>query len=408
MPAAITSKLRILHVIPSMAAEAGGPPVVCAGLAGALAARGHEEAVATVDDPGLTPLPLHPEVRLHAFPIDGYARYAVSRALEEWLDEHVAEFDIVHLHSVFLHPTFAAAKACWRERKPYVVLLNGMLDVYSVHQRSAWLKRVYWLVREGRIAGRSKALHCLNHAEIRRAVPWIRNLPKFILSNGIDEGQLAALPARGGFRAALPELGDKPLVLFLSRLHPKKGLERLIPTWKRVAEKVPEARLLIAGAGEDAYVTGLKNLTKDNGLERQVLFLGQIVGTQKWQALVDADIFVLPSHQEGFSMAITEALAAGCPPVVTEECNYDELAPAAPEPACGVIIRNGDMNAFADAIVALLHSPEKRQTLATAGTNLVAQRYTWQKVAADLELVYRHILAGKPLETDGADVWRRE
>src|SRR5207253_1230855 len=157
-------------------------------------------------------------------------------ALAEWLNEHVPEYDIVHLHSVFLHPTFAAARACWRAGKPYVVLLNGMLDAYSVHLRSYWIKRLYWLLRESRIQRRSRGLHCLNQAEIRRAVPWIGDLPKFIVSNGIDAGQLSALPSRGGFRAALPELADKPLAVFLSRLHPKKGLERLIPAWKLVAE----------------------------------------------------------------------------------------------------------------------------------------------------------------------------
>jgi len=206
------------------------------------------------------------------------------------------------------------------------------------------------------------------------------------------------MPARGAFRAAHPELTDRPLVLFLSRLHPKKGLDRLLPAWKSlVSGPMPEARLLIAGTGETAYVATLKKLVADMGLGAQVLFLGQLVGAQKWQALVDADVFVLPSHQEGFSMAITEALAAGCPPVVTEECNFDELAPAAPQSACGVIIAQGDMAKFVSAVAGLLRDTEKRRTLATAGRALVAERFTWQKVAGELEGTYRSILTGTTL-----------
>jgi glycosyltransferase involved in cell wall biosynthesis len=389
--------LKVLHVIASMAAEEGGPPAVCAGLTAALAARGHRVTVATLDEPERTAVPLGAQVERRALAPDANRRYAASGALDRWLRENVRSFDVVHLHSIWLYPTFAAARACWASRKPYVVLLNGMLDRYSVYQRSAWIKRIYWLVREGRIEGRSAGIHCLNRAEVRKAVPWIRKMPKFILPNGIDEAQLAALPARGAFRAAHPDLAARPLVLFLSRLHPKKGLDRFIPAWRALAQSKPEARLLIAGTGDAEYVGGLKKLAADSGLADKVAFLGQLVGRQKWEALVDADVFVLPSHQEGFSMAITEALAAGCPPVVTEECNFDELAPPRGEDACGIIIQDGDMGAFVTAVGGLLADAEKRARLAAVGRALVREQYTWQKVAAELEQIYRRVMAGEEL-----------
>ena len=389
--------LRVLHVIASMAAEVGGPPAVCAGLTAALAARGHRVTVATLDEPERTAVPLDPRVERRAFAPGTNRRYAVSDALDRWLRDHIRAFDVVHLHSIWLFPTFAAARACWMQHKPYVVLLNGMLDRYSVRQRSAWIKRLYWLLREGRIEGRAAGIHCLNRAEVRKAVPWIRDRPKFILPNGIDEAQLAALPARGAFRAAHPELAERPLALFLSRLHPKKGLDRLLPAWKALAERRPEARLLIAGTGEPQYVTSLQKLAVDSGLEDKIVFLGQLVGRRKWEALVDADVFVLPSYQEGFSMAITEALAAGCAPVVTEECNFDELDPPAPQNACGVIIGKGDMAAFVSAVDELLQNPAKRGALAAAGRELVAACFTWQRIGGQLEAIYRRIMAGETL-----------
>lgn len=393
-----SSALRILHVIPSMASEAGGPPVVCAGLTAALTARGHQLAIATLAEPGKTPVTLAPGIQFHAFPPDrADSSYGHSAPLATWLDQNVSSFDLLHLHSLWQFPTFAAARAAWHHQKPYIVLLNGMLDHYSIHHRSYAKKRLYWLWRERRIHCRAAAIHCLNRAEIRRAVPWIKTFPKFILGNGIDAGELAALPARGAFRAAHPDLADKPLVLFLSRIHPKKGLDRLIPAWQQVAREMPDARLLIAGSGDAAYLASLKALIAAHRLESQMLFLGQLVGPAKWQVLVDADLFVLPSHQEGFSMAITEALAAGCPPVVTEECNFDELEPAPPAPPSGIIIRNGDMPAFAAAILQLLRDPARRHALASAGQSLVSSRYTWQNIAAQLEQTYRQILSGQGL-----------
>ena len=395
--------LNILHVIPGMAAQIGGPPAVCAGLAAALAARGHAVTVATLNEGDLPIVPLDPRVRFERFAPDGPTpdRYAASRALDRWLNENVSRFNVAHLHSIWQFPTFAAARACWRRKVPYFVLLNGMLDQYSVNQRSRHLKRAYWLYRERRVEGRAAAIHCLNEAEIKRAVPWIQGMPKFIAGNGIDAAALESLPARGKFRAAHPELSRRQLALFLSRIHPKKGLERLIPAWKRVAEKLPEARLLVAGTGDAPYVDVIKGLIEKNGLAEQILLLGQVTGPAKWELLVDSDLFVLPSHQEGFSMAITEALAAGCTPVVTEECNFDELQPRASAAACGIIIRNGDMPAFGDAVVGLLGDEEKRRVLAEAGKRLVAERFTWQIIAERIEQAYRHALAGGKFPTDG-------
>jgi glycosyltransferase involved in cell wall biosynthesis len=117
---------------------------------------------------------------------------------------------------------------------------------------------------------------------------------------------------------------------------------------------------------------------------------------------VDADVFVLPSHQEGFSMAITEALAAACPVVVTEECNFDEVGPS----DAGRIIRGGDMAAFVGAVAELLADPAARQRMGSNGAALVRGRYTWDRIAADLDAVYQWVLAGKPLPASGADVWR--
>ena len=396
------SHLRILHVISSMSPEAGGPPAVCAGMTGDLAARGHQLTIATVDDQGGRLIPVRSGVQIQLFPLQGSARFSKSPALDSWLRTNVSKFDIVHLHSIWQFPTFAAARACWRARKPYVSVLHGMLDVYSLKNRSYRAKQLYWHWREKSVQSRSAGVQFLNAAEIRRAVSWVRPLHKFILPNGLLLSELNNLPSRGLFRGAHPEFQNRPIILFLSRLHPKKGLDRFIPAWPEVVRQVPDALLVIAGAGDDEYTRQIDSLIAQHNVQSSVIRVGQLDSTHKWQALVDADLFVLPSHQEGFSMAITEALGAGCTPVVTEDCNYDELA----QSDSGIIIPGGDMRAFAQSIVDLLGDAPRSQRLAANGRKLVAENYTWEKIGENLEQIYRFILAGNRLPADGSSIWR--
>lgn len=392
--------MKILHVISSMAQESGGPPGICAGMAGGLARRGHAVTIATVELDRRSMVAIPEGVTVKFFPASP-GSYCRAPAMGAWLDAQARTFDIVHLHSIWQYPTFAAARACWKAKVPYVVLLNGMLDAFSVMNKSALKKRVYWMLREGRVQRRSAGLQC-SAPEIRKAVPWIRDLPKFVVGNAIASSELEELPARGAFRAKHPEFADAPVALFLSRLHPKKGLDRLIPAWKIVAERMPEARLVLAGTGEPEYVAGLDRLIAANGLGGKVVRVGQLQGRAKWEALVDADVFVLPSHQEGFSMAITEALGAGCACVITEECNFDDVR----EAGCGVVISKGDMQAFARSAMELLADDGKRREVGAKAQQLIRERYTWEKIAEDLEKVYRWVLAGKTLPATGEDVWR--
>jgi glycosyltransferase involved in cell wall biosynthesis len=393
--------VNILHVISSMSQEAGGPPAVVAGLARALHKRGHAVTIATLGDKGGALVPTDQAVTVRSFPGDGRG-YGYSAGLESWLNAEAKRFDLVHLHGVWQFPTFAAARACWAAGVPYVVAPHGMLDEYSVGQHSTWKKRAYWLWREGRVARCAAGLHCLNHAEIRRAVPWVRGIPKFVAPNGIARGEIEAMPERGAFRTLHPEIGDRPMALFLSRLHPKKGLDRLLPAWKEVAGTMPEVRLVLAGTGEAGYVSSLDRLIVSSGLEGKVARVGQLVGRAKWEALVDSDLFVLPSHQEGFSMAITEALAAGRACVITRECNFDEVE----EAGCGTVVDGGEMSTFVRGAMALLADAGQRARYGAAGRQLVERLFTWKVVAEHLEQVYQWIRAGKRLLATGEDVWR--
>jgi glycosyltransferase involved in cell wall biosynthesis len=398
---AAAGRLTVVHVLPSMAVDTGGPPVGCAGLTAALGGRGHRVTLAALETPGRATVPVAAGVTLKTFPADGGGRYQRSRAFAAWCREAVPAADIVHVHGVWLHPTYAAAAACRAAGVPYIVTPHGMLDEYAVRQGSAWLKRGYWWLRERHVVTGAAAIHYLNPAELGKATRGARGRPAFILGNGIPADQLDRLPARGRFRARHPAIGERPTVLFLSRLHPKKGLDRLLPAWAAFVRAVPDGRLVIAGRGEAGYEASLDRLIATLGLGRVVVRVGQLVGAEKWEALVDADLFVLPSHQEGFPMAVVEALAAGCPAVVTSACNVPEVAAS----GCGVEVAGGDMAAFARAAAALWQDGPRRAVMAAAGRRLVRARYTWESIAADMESVYWFLRKGGRLPPDGRPVW---
>ena len=393
--------MRILHVINALAVKEGGPPVVCAGLAEAQARAGHAVAVAAVHTggPGVA---LDPVVERREFAPSGSLRYLRSSALDAFLRATVPTMDMVHVHTIWQYPPFAASRACRAAGVPYVLMSHGMLDAWAVTNRSVAVKRLYWLWRGGALAGHAAALHCLNDEEVARVVPWVRKAPKFVVPNGVAARDLEALPPRGRFRARHEAIGGRPLVLFLSRLHPKKGLDRLLPAWPQVLARAPECRLAIAGSGSPEYEARVDHLIASSGLQSSVLRVGQLAGAAKYEALVDADVFVLPSHQEGFSMAITEALGVGCAAVVTDACHFDEVASC----DAGAVIAGDDMNAFTDAVVGLLSDEARRRRCGANGRALVLRKYTWESVAQQLDQVYAWICAGKRLPADGQDVWR--
>jgi glycosyltransferase involved in cell wall biosynthesis len=184
-------------------------------------------------------------------------------------------------------------------------------------------------------------------------------------------------------------IGDqgRPIALFLSRIHPKKGLERLLPHWPELLKRHPTLLLVIAGTGEPAHVQRVQEVARQHGLINSVLFVGQLSGAAKSQAMADADVFILPSYQEGFSMAIAEAMAAGLPVVITRECNFGEVE----EVEAGAVIAHGDMPAFVGAVAKLLENPTARFISGRNGQRLVRSRFSWEAAAERLEKLYRAV-----------------
>ena len=301
-------------------------------------------------------------------------RLRASRA-RNWMREHLDGVDMLHLHGVWDPILQAAAQAAHRRDIPWIVTPHGMLDPWCMTQGR--LKKQIALrawVRPTILNG-ARFIHALNADEIQGMSPLVGTTPMEVVPNGVFPDELTPPDDPGAFRSSSPFLGDEPYVLFLSRLHYKKGLDVLIDAFARTQDRCPTAHLVIAGP-DDGYESTLRELLATNPARDRIHLVGPIYGDTKRNAIVEADCFCLPSRQEGFSMAITEALGFGTPVVITDACHFPEVASA----GAGHVVEL-DAAAVADGLVDVLAHQGTRAAMGVAGETLIREHYTWPKIA---------------------------
>lgn len=383
--------MRILHVIHSVDAAQGGPPLVASRLAAAQAGLGHPTAL-------LAYTPREPRsaisTRLHEVPHGSQVRWidvgphagpreklTAARAASR-LRELADDFDLAVIHGVWNPILLRAAAAFRRKGKPYVVVTHGMLDPWCLDQKRA-KKKLALALAYRRMLDHAAFLHCLNADEHDLMAP-LRLRPRAeIIPNGVFLEEFAKLPPRGSFHAAHPELGGNPFVLFLSRLHLKKGLDHLANAFALLARDRSDLRLVVAGP-DDGYRAAFEALILDMGLATRTHLVGPLYGADKLAAFVDTAVFCLPSRQEGFSIAITEALACATPVVISADCHFPEVA----QVNAGRVVPL-EPSAIANALREVLDAD--RASLGRAGRSLVEQRFNWPKVADISIAAYRRI-----------------
>ncbi len=386
--------MRILHVVPSYlpAVRYGGPIISVHGLCKALAGRGHEVHVFTtnVDGESESAVPVGVPVGLNGvkvwyFPVPGLRRLYWSPRMKAALAEQTAGFDIVHTHSVFLWPTWAAARAAARHQVPYILAPRGMLVRDLVRRKSRWLKSAWIRLIESRNIRDAASIHVTSPLEAQELRRFDFRLPAVdVVPNGVDLANPADASAAG---AAMQALTAEAYLLFIGRINWKKGLDRLIPALAHM----PGMRLLIAGNDEEGYQPVLEALAARHGVAPQLRFLGPVYGADKALLLERASALVLPSYSENFGNVVLEAMAAGCPVALTAEVGAAEIVR---QSGAGVVIP-GEPAAMAAALQGLVSSVERRKEMGRLGQARVASNYSWNAIAAAMEAVYTRTLAAK-------------
>ncbi|HEY1378387.1 MAG TPA: glycosyltransferase [Gemmataceae bacterium] len=367
--------MNVLHVIETLDPAAGGPPVVAARLAAAQAKLGHAVTILAAEVAAADKLGGLVGVRVVPGPtVTRWQAVVGRRAVDDMLPV-VRGHDVVHLHGVWDPLLFAAARAARAAGRPYLVTPHGMLDPWSLAQRR-WKKRLALALGWRAMLDRAAALHLLNADEQALAAGLGIKAAGVVIPNGVDLDEFDPPPRPELFRRRLPALGDRPYVLFLSRLHYKKGLDYLADAFRILAADRADVHLVVAGP-DDGARADFERRVAAAGLADRVHLPGPVYGPEKLSAVAGAACFCLPSRQEGFSVAILEALACGTPAVVSTACHFPEVA----EAGAGEVVPL-DAAAVATALGRVLADPALRERMGRAGRELVAARFTWPRIAA--------------------------
>lgn len=376
--------MKIVHVIETLALSSGGPAVCAASQAAAQALQGHDVSIvcyAGEEHPGaLSVFAGYPGFeRVHIVGVTaqgGGARLSANDA-NAALRMAISQADFVEIHGIWrpiLGRAIAIALSCG---VAYSITPHGMLDPWSLQQKALKKKLAWWLSWRRYCQG-ALFIKALNADEAELMGPLKLMSPIRVFPNGVFPEDYQRLPAPGRFYAKCAQLQGRRYVLFLSRLHFKKGLDYLVDAFAEIAAEIQDVDLVIAGPDDGARETVEADI-KRHGLMERVHLVGPLYGEDKFAALVDAACFCLPSRQEGFSIAITEALACGTPVVISENCHFPEVG----EVGAGRVVPL-NAPAVAQGLRALLLNEEARLAAGCAGRELVLGRFSWHAIVRDV------------------------
>ena len=316
--------MRILHVIRSVNRVNGGPAEGVRQLMAATFALGQFPEVLTLDSPGDDWVKYFPG-SIHALGPVAF-NYGYTHRLDRWLRQHARDYDAVVVHGLWQFHGLAVWRALHGGAVPYFVYPHGMLDPWFSHAYPIkhLKKLLYWRLIESRVVNGAAAVMFTAAEEARLAqqtFPGYQAKPA-VIGYGIVVGDTARLGSAEAFSAAWPETRGKRNVLFLGRLHPKKGGDLLIEAFAQVAAADASLHLVMAGPDDGAGTRSVwQSLAARLGIADRITWTGMLAGEAKWSAIHAADVFALPSHQENFGIAVVEALALGVPVLISDKVN---------------------------------------------------------------------------------------
>jgi glycosyltransferase involved in cell wall biosynthesis len=380
--------MRILHVVPTYlpAVRYGGPIFAVHGLCQALVARGHEVEVftTTVDGPGDSGVPVGIQVTLDAVAVRYFRCPALRRiywspGLGFALRSEVHRFNAVHLHSVFLWPTWAAARAARRANIPYVLSPRGMLVRELIARRSYLAKSTWIHFAEKSNLQHAAAIHLTSALELTELerFPW-RVSRSVVIPNAVEEPLDRTGPIAADVRAIAAE---QPLILFLGRISWKKGLDRLLRAFARTSA----GKLAIVGPDDEGIATRLLEQAAGLRIADRVQILPRtVVDADKEYLFAAARLFVLPSYSENFGNAVLEAMRRSVPVVVTPEVGAAHIVE---ECGAGLVVA-GDPEPLGAALCCLIADPSLARSMGETGQRHITAHYTWPQIAGRMEALY--------------------
>jgi glycosyltransferase involved in cell wall biosynthesis len=392
--------MRVLHVIQTLSARYGGPVASLKALTQYQVRSGLRVTICTTNAdypkgylPVATDRPVLERGVTIWFHRVCFQPLLVSAALGRWLDHGIKDFDVVHIHGLYRFPVTYAAWAARKARVPYVITPHGALDpfLYRQSRHSVLLKRLYERLFDFPNIRNASAINYTTREELERARFLGLSPPAVVIPSGMDGSEYTVLPRRGSFRSAMGIPMETPLVLYLGRINFKKGLDLLIPAFSLVLESLPTAQLVLVGPDNEGYGRRIQGLCGKHGIASATRFVGYIDAERVRQAYVDADVFVLPSYSENFGRAVVEAMACGCPVIISDKVNlWREVKRA----NAGIVTRL-DARDIARAILSVLNADPDTAGMGASGRDLARRRFAYDAIADRVQQMYADISSGK-------------
>jgi glycosyltransferase involved in cell wall biosynthesis len=393
--------MKVLHVIPSVGRVRGGPSESVLGMVKALNSYGVTAEIATTNDNGLDLLevPLEQRTIYQEVPIWFFSRFspavpairefAFSAKLSAWLVQNIHNYDLVHVHAIFSYPSTSAMLIARWQKIPYIIRPPGQLCDWALQYKSR-KKEIYLNLVEYANINHSSAIHFTSDKEQQEASKLPLTSPSFIVPHGIcippeipNASQL--------LRQYLQVPEDEPIVLFMGRLHPVKGLDYLIPALGKLKEQ--RFTFVLAGSGDQDYEEVVQRLLTESGISDRTRSLGFVTGDLKNLLFQGANVLAMTSYQENFGMAALEAMGAGLPVIVSSGVG---LASTISQNQIGDVVEL-DIDAISVSLKNYLDNLSQSQEIGKQARQFVLENYSWNSVAVRLNDIYTRIIHLKPL-----------
>lgn len=315
--------MKFLHIIHSVNPEGGGPIEGVIQLSRVKKDYGHSVEILSLDAPDAPYLKQCPLV-VHALG-PGLGKYGYSSKFKSWLASSIQNYDAFIINGIWQYHSFAAHTVLKKQNRPYYLFTHGMLDPWFKHQYpfkhlKKWL---YWPWSEYPVLRDAKKVlfTCENEKILARQSFWLYRCNEQVVNFGTAGHTGNAEKQRRLFLSSFPHLRDKRFLLFLSRIHPKKGIDLLIEAFAQTGNSQPELQLVIAGPDQVGWQAELQRLADKHGIADKITWTGMLSGNIKWGAYYCADAFILTSHSENFGIVVAEALSCYLPVLITNKIN---------------------------------------------------------------------------------------
>jgi len=379
--------MKILQVIQFFSSNHGGSAVVPYELSKNLQKRGHEVTVLTTDFQlnndfidsleGVEVIPFHCQLSIGGL--------LVSPSINKYLNENIAKFDIIHMHNFRTYQNIIVYKYAKKYNIPCILQAHGSVS-RIVEKKS--LKYIYDVSCGNRLLKSVSNVIAVSNVEVNQYLQMNVPLEKVVvIPNGIDIGSFSNLPKKGSFRAKY-HINQKHMILYLGRLHERKGIDFLIRSFAELLTEMDNVILVLAGP-DDGHLNKAKSIVEELSLNDKVKFTGFISSAEKLEAYMDADVLVYPSVLEIFGLVPFESITCGTPVVVTDDCGCGEFIKKA---NCGYLVTYGDIIDLKYKIRQILENPDIGSKFVENGNKYITNNLTWPLICKKIETLYENCI----------------